>query len=405
MLLKGEEYLRRREFSFTLENGTYIRYKTFQNHQGFRNAMLKQMPCKIDIGAVFSISPADKGKVNPTEFIAEERELVFDIDLTDYDDTRTCCREASTCSRCWSFMIAAVKVLDTALRQDFGFKHILWVYSGRRGVHCWVADDKARVLTNEARTSIVHYLSLVEGNENSKRKVQLRYPLHPSLHRATEILEPLFHEIILSENGQDILNDEKEFSKLLAMVPDEEIRNTLAEKWRRSLEEAESPESKWNDLQKAVHSALGNKSHKRTYAAYSEDSERKKNLQQLKGCLQEIVCAYLYPRLDVNVSKQRNHLLKSPFAVHPKTGRICVPIDPQAIIDFNPDNAPTLALLQQELNNKSAIGSDPQSILHQTSLQKHIKFFEKKFLKPLLLAAKANEREGRESGAAFSGDW
>ena len=45
---------------------------------------------------------------------------------------------------------------------DFGFNHILWVYSGRRGVHCWVADKIAMSLTNEARSAVVQYFSLVE---------------------------------------------------------------------------------------------------------------------------------------------------------------------------------------------------------------------------------------------------
>ena len=63
--------------------------------------------------------------------------------------------------------------MDAGLRQDFGFKHILWVYSGRRGVHCWVADDAARALTNEGRGAVADYFSVVAGNDNQTKKVTM----------------------------------------------------------------------------------------------------------------------------------------------------------------------------------------------------------------------------------------
>lgn len=58
--------------------------------------------------------------------------------------------------------------------------------------------------------------------------------------------------------------------------------------------------------------------------------------------LEEIMLQYAYPRLDINVTKGLNHLLKSPFCVHPKTGKICLPFHPRAAEKFDPSSVPTI---------------------------------------------------------------
>ncbi len=69
----------------------------------------------------------------------------------------------------------------------------------------------------------------------------------------------------------------------------------------------------------------------------------------------------------------QNHLLKSPFAVHPKTGRVCVPIDPYHCETFNPFSVPTLGKLEDDINNAgAAISSTPK-----TSLGPYVEVFEK----------------------------
>jgi hypothetical protein len=58
--------------------------------------------------------------------------------------------------------------------------------------------------------------------------------------------------------------------------------------------------------------------------------------------LEEIMLQYAYPRLDINVTKGLNHLLKSPFCIHPKTGKVCLPFHPRAAEKFDPCSVPTI---------------------------------------------------------------
>ena len=47
------------------------------------------------------------------------------------------------------------------IKEDFGFEHRLWIYSGRRGVHCWVCDQTARELQSSIRQAIVEHISVI----------------------------------------------------------------------------------------------------------------------------------------------------------------------------------------------------------------------------------------------------
>jgi len=439
-----------REFSMTkMVQGEeiYMRYQSFANEQDLKDGVMKNQPIKIDIGAVFSASPKNKNALPPNAFHTVQRELVFDIDLTDYDDTRRCgCTGAKICSKCWTFMNMALKVLKVGLEEDFGFTNIGWFYSGRRGIHAWVCDEEARMLSNEARSAVANYFEITL---NKKRSEGLTYPLHPMLERAHQTLEPYFIEQVLPEDGHGVLASQEAWEELLDSLPEqakESVGSNLKEKWAAK-PYALSPAEKWAQLKRHLKVKFdlpagimggddGEIDDRDGGASSSSSKKRQKRTEivSLNATRQriamwpvEVIFKYTYPRLDINVSKMQNHLLKSPFCVHPKTGRVCVPINPEYSDDFDPFAVPTLPRLMQELDDyhnkyekdgnrgsqdSEAESSDsskprkaPQFDWEKTSLKPYFDHFQKDVLEPMQKELRRRARDQAEADAAIRGDF
>ena len=198
-----------------------------------------RMPIKIDIGAIYSDAPKDRKRCTTLKPL--QRELVFDIDMTDYDEVRTCCSEADICPKCWKFMAIACKIIDVALREDFGLNNLLWVFSGRRGIHCWVCDRSVVGRDDAQRSAIAEYLQVVRGGANEPKKVYLpSEKVHSSIRRAVAIIKPYFVGMIIKE--QNVLGTNKGLGAFLSVI-DNEYRvkfegvmskgTTSEERWRR----------------------------------------------------------------------------------------------------------------------------------------------------------------------------
>ena len=194
------------------------------------------------------------------------------------------------------------------------------MFSGRRGIHCWVTDERARKLGSDARGAIIDFFTLVKGGDGSlgEKVSGVRYPLYPTIQRLVDSdLLQFFEEEFLPAQG--VLATEKSVADVLSFVPD-----YLAEELRRLWAECEEPAARWAVLKQFV------------------QAKRAKGVLGKTDVITNIVLGYVYPRFDANVTTTINHLLKSPFCVHPDSGKISVVIDPHNLQAFNPRDVPTV---------------------------------------------------------------
>jgi len=102
-----------------------------------------------------------------------------------------------------------------------------------------------------------------------------------------------------------------------------------------------------------------------------------------KNFLKIFVLSYTYPKIDEKVTTGLNHLLKSPFSIHPKTGNVAIPLSAKTIDRFQFDQVPRVDKLCTEMYkiNKSVTDgladkeNRRQMYYNQSSLAPYIEVF------------------------------
>lgn len=126
---------------------------------------------RVDAGAVYTgLDPSlyqndeEASETNPLHRrLCLRRELVFDLDATDFDATpypRTCgCVDRQICSVCWRRTIECGMFLSRVCSECFGLEQIFWFFSGQRGLHIYVCDEQAYQWSTETRQSLCTLLT------------------------------------------------------------------------------------------------------------------------------------------------------------------------------------------------------------------------------------------------------
>ena len=113
-------------------------------------------PQRIEVGPIYESAQVKTPRL---------REFVIDVDIDAFDAVRFCCAGAALCPRCVVLLRAGAVVLRHVLETHFGFRHVLCVFSGRRGVHLWVCDSAALALTEPVRRDVVRFLNIFEARD------------------------------------------------------------------------------------------------------------------------------------------------------------------------------------------------------------------------------------------------
>lgn len=252
----------------------------------------------LHFGGVWSVSPALKMPIQEKRCVS--RLFTIDVDVTDYD----CVPVGTQAQRDEAFCIVrlALKVVSNLLETQFGCKHILAVYSGGKGGHLHVADQRAVAWNDDTRAAMAANLSC-SSRGGMKALVQ-----HPNFKEDAKEVTSFFHKVVAkhrARGGFGVLDS--------------------AEKASEFVEDICASQNGYNC--QALREQTKDLRGQRLVVAANTWALAKASGKYGKYAFRAACCRHVWPRIDTAVSASRQHLSKVPYSVHGSSGRIATPIE------------------------------------------------------------------------------
>jgi|WetSurMetagenome_2_1015567.scaffolds.fasta_scaffold08375_3 DNA primase catalytic subunit len=319
------------------------------SENNFRVTTLKKTPFGLHMGMHQS---AD----NSVQLLVTKKELVFDIDITDY--TRFCpCKDLKRlCSSCWFHIEGSYLILKYILTQQMGYseKELLWVFSGSKGIHCFVNSKRALSLSAPERL-VLKQVMTIQKTDDTKLKAFMQSIRDPAFLRQ---IGDFFNEKVIKKRDLFQYEAFEKFCVSVLKLHYNSIASLVENAWKRidacQLEEQQGQKAQRtnNSSSSSPSKSSESVSAKKWRTILSLEKTQNQSMTKNQPLPSHFIAfKLLYPQIDPQPLIMK-HLIKLPFSIHSKTTNIALPIEEKSIIDCDPTNA--FISLSQLLENPEA---------------------------------------------------
>lgn len=272
---------------------------------------------------------------NEEKLVALKKELVFDMDITDFVRFCPCEGKKQLCQVCWLHIAGAHLILDEMLQAWHGYeaRHLLWVFSGGKGLHCLVNSPLALSLGDTERMRLYDRM-YVDPTDDEGLLVKIRQ------------FEPTFLDRLMLFFVNHAF---KECDLFNIAGPEQQGGETFEAFCLRHLQKRYPAlyvhvKKAWEAMRESGNTNKKAKHFSGESACEENLSTRKwSHLQALvkmqngsQGCRADVflMMRVLFPMVDKEPLRMM-HQIKLPFSIHSTSKNIALPLDSDAIVKMN----------------------------------------------------------------------